>query len=364
MDPATLENLIIKEIRKAKEISRRDLADQLDIAKSTAGRRIDSMIDRGMVRETGIEERREVGRPRRLLDLSGDYGTFAGFDFDARHLYAVLVDFALGPLERKRIRLPRKPARDDVLDLLREVLGEFRASQPHRPLIGVGIGAPGHVHSAERVSVHYPYIADWHQVDFREALGLESSRLHVENNTRAVALGEYWLGPHTGTEHLLCLSVRTGVSAAFVVNGEVVSGHNGLAGEIRAWPVGAHDWLENASSVRAVIDGEPPGSDRWKEFFDACREGDGEALEALAAAARHHGDAISRMVQLLDPEAVFLSGPFTELEELYLDRVRSAVADALDGNYFAVPPLRSATMAEYAGAFGAAALAAAETRVV
>ena len=57
MDPATLERLIVKEIRKSKEISRRDLADRLGIAKSTAGRRIDSMIERGIVRETGIEER-------------------------------------------------------------------------------------------------------------------------------------------------------------------------------------------------------------------------------------------------------------------------------------------------------------------
>ena len=71
MDPATLEALIVKEIRKAKEISRRDLAEKLAIAKSTAGRRIDSMIERGIVREIGIEDRKEAGRPRRFLALEG-----------------------------------------------------------------------------------------------------------------------------------------------------------------------------------------------------------------------------------------------------------------------------------------------------
>ena len=49
MDPTTLENLIVREIRKAKDISRKDLAERLGIAKSTAGRRIDSMIERGIV---------------------------------------------------------------------------------------------------------------------------------------------------------------------------------------------------------------------------------------------------------------------------------------------------------------------------
>jgi N-acetylglucosamine repressor len=364
MDPATLENLIIREIRKAKEISRRDLAESLGIAKSTAGRRIDSMIERGLVRETGVEERREVGRPRRFLDLRGDYGTYAGFDFDARYLYAVLLDFALDPVEQSRIRLPSAPDRDSVLGLLRQTLAEFRARRPRRKILGVGVGVPGTVKRAEGVSVYYPYIADWRNVKLSEALGFDPKRLRIENNTRAVALGEYWLGPHTGTEHLLCLSVRTGISAAFVVNGEVVAGHNEMAGEIRAWPVGGRNWLEKAASVRSVIDGEPPGSDRWTDFTKACHEGARDALSTLAAAARHHGEAIARMITLLDPEAVFLSGPFTELGEIYLDQVRSAVDKALDGDLFAVPTIRSTTKGEHAGAYGAAALAAVDTRVV
>ncbi len=364
MDPATLEALIIKEIRKAKEISRRDLADRLGIAKSTAGRRIDSMIGRGLVRETGIEERREVGRPRRFLDLRGDYGAFAGFDFDARHLYAALIDFAQNTVERKKIRLSSEPHRDEVLDRLRETLSEFESRVPRLRVHGVGVGVPGHVRRAERLSLYYPYIGDWRNVDLAAALDLPHERLHLENNTRAIALGEYWLGPHTGTEHIVCLTVRTGISAAVIANGALVAGRHELAGEIRAWPVGERDWLERVASVRSVIDGEPPGSDRWLNFVTACLEGGEEALATLGAVSRHHGEAIARMVQLLDPEAVFLAGPFTELDSLYLDCVRAAVSDALDGHYFATPPIRTATMGEYAGAFGAAALAAAETRVL
>lgn len=361
MDPATLESLIVKEIRKAREISRRDLAMRLAIAKSTAGRRIDSMIERGLVRENGIEDRKEAGRPRRFLALCGEHGAYAGFDFDARHLFAVLVDFAQATLDRRKIRLSPKPDREEILSRIRATLAEFRAHPGCRRIIGTGLGVPGHVRREERVGIHYPYVEGWRNVDLCAELALPPAALHIENNTRAVALGEYWLGPCTGAEHLLCLSVRTGVSAAIVANGALVTGAHEIAGEIRGWPVGEDLWLEKAASVRAVIDGEPAGGDRWQEFVSRCRDGDGESLATLASAAKHHGDAIARIVQLLDPRVVFLAGPFTELGTLYLERVRSAVAAALDGHFFAPPPIRAATLGEFAGAHGAAAMAAAET---
>lgn len=363
MDPATLESLIVKEIRKAKEISRRDLAESLGIAKSTAGRRIDSMIDRGIVRESGIEDRKEVGRPRRFLELRSDYGSYAGFDFDARHVYAVLVDFAQGIHERTKIRLSAKPDRDEVLEQIRETLASFRQRSDRR-LFAVGIGVPGHVRRETRTGLFYPYLEGWRDVDLSAGLGLDPEMLYIENNTRAVALGEYWLGPHMGADHLLCLSVRTGIAAAVVANGALVAGSHELAGEIRAWTVGSgKDWIENVATVHALTDGEKTGSDRWRDFVASCLEGAEESLEVLAAAARHHGEAVSRMVQLLDPSVVFLSGSFTELEDLYFGPVRDYVVAALDGHYFQPPPIRPTTFGEFSGARGAAALAAAEARL-
>ncbi len=360
MDPATLESLIVKELRKTREISRRDLAERLIIAKSTAGRRIDSMIERGLVRESGVEDRKEVGRPRRFLALRGDYGAFAGFDFDARHLYSVLIDYAGDTIDQQKIRLSPEPTRDEVLNHLRSLIASYRLHHLAPKMLGIGIGVPGHVRRSERLSVYYPFITDWRNVALGDELGIDRGILHVENNTRAIALGEYWLVNNTGMEHFVCLNVRTGISAAIIANGRIISGGHEMAGEIRGWPVGDQDWLEKVASVRAVTDGEPPGSDRWHEFVTACNDGQEDALAMLAKTAGYHGEAIARMVQLLDPQAIFMAGPFITLEQLYLDRVRAALAASLEGHYFAPPPVRPATLGEFAGAHGAAALAAAE----
>jgi glucokinase len=222
------------------------------------------------------------------------------------------------------------------------------------------VGVPGHVRRESRISVYYPFINNWRNVDLSAELELEPSVLHIENNTRAILLGEYWLGPLAASPNLVCINVRTGIAAAVIANGALVSGEYEMAGEIRGWPVSGEDWLEKVASVRAVIDGEPPGSDRWIEFVNACREGEETALGTLSAAASHHGGTAARLVQLLDPRAVFLAGPFTELEGLYLDRVRASVVAALEGHYFNAPPIIATSLGDSAGAHGAAALAAAE----
>jgi predicted NBD/HSP70 family sugar kinase len=329
MDPSTLERLIVKEIRKAQEISRRDLADRLGIAKSTAGRRIDSMIERGIVRETGIEDYKRVGRPRRFLDTQGSYGCYAGFDFDARHLHAVLIDFSQQVVERRMVRLSSQPDRDEVLGHLRQIISEFRKHPAASPLLAVGIGVPGHVRRESRLSVYYPFITGWRNVDLAVELEIDPSVLHIENNTRAILLGEYWLGPLATASNLVCINVRTGIAAAVIANGSLISGEYEMAGEIRGWPVSNDDWLE-------------------------------KALGTLSSVASHHGAAAARLVQVIDPQAVFLAGPFTELEGLYLDRVRAAAVAALEGHYFNPPHILAASLGDSAGALGAAALAAAE----
>lgn len=369
MDPGTLESLLVREVRKTHGISRRDLADRLGVARSTAGRRVDNLIDGGLLREIGLEERTEAGRPKRLLELRGEHGAFAGFDFDARHLVATLVDFAQEPVEEIRVALPRKPTRDGVLSLLRDTLSDFRGHPAGLPLFGCGIGVPGRVRQEERLAIGYPYIEDWENVDLGAELALSPDELHIENNTRTIALGEYWLAEGDPVENLACLSVRTGISAAVISGGHLLRGHHEMAGEIRGWLVpgeargSAPVWLEDRATVRNIAPGETGARKAWAEFVSQCREGRKGALRRLDGIVAHHADAVARIVQLADPERVVLSGAFNEIGEIYLERLREASARLLDGHYFSPPPIDFVFRGNFTGAHGAAALAAENFRV-
>lgn len=366
MDPATLEGLIVRELRKASEISRRDLAVRLEVARSTAGRRVDSLIERGLIREKGIEEKSGVGRPKRFLELCGSHGSFLGFDFDARFLFVALVDFAQNTILEKRIQLPSHPTKDAVLALLRDAMEETSSRSPN-PVLGYGIGVPGRVRQQDRIALGYPYIRGWENVDLAASLEIPVERLAIENNTRTIALGEYWLGNPAAIENLVCLSVRTGISTAVISDGRILRGHHETAGEIRGWTVPgvggeSRAWLEDEATVRRIgKDGETT-SNEWREFVQGCQSGRDSALKELEVIVSHHADAIARLIQLSDPELVIVAGAFNELGEVYLDPLCREVEIYLKDHYFPAPEIRFAFKAEFSGAHGAAALAAQDYR--
>lgn len=361
MDSTTLESLLLREIRKSNEISRRDLADRLDVARSTAGRRVDSLIERGLLRETGLEVRSGAGRPKRFLDLAGEYGCFLGIDFDARFLYIALVDFAQNELSKKRISLGKNPTRQKVLKILRGVLTEHH-EQASTPILGHGIGVPGRVQQDSRIALGYSYIRDWKNVDLCAEFDLPPETLCIENNTRTIALGEYWIGNPKAVENLVCLSIRTGISSAIISDGKLLRGHHEAAGEIRGWNVQHADsderaWLEDEATVRSIVrDEEIDGT--WEAFVQRCKKVDSASLGRLDQFISYHADTVTRLIQLADPELVVIAGAFHELGDLYLERLRSRCRKFLTNHYFPPPEIRYVERAEFAGAHGAAALAA------
>lgn len=362
MDPSTLESLLLREIRKSSEISRRDLADRLEVARSTAGRRVDSLIERGLLREKGLEERSGAGRPKRFLDLVGEHGCFLGIDFDARYLYVALVDFAQNAISEKRISLGKCPTRKTVLFALQDTILEHHAKAP-APVLGYGIGVPGRVEQESRTALGYPYIRDWENVDLCSALELTPDRLCIENNTRTIALGEYWLGNPDTVENLVCLSIRTGISAAIISDGKLLRGRHETAGEIRGWNVLRADsddraWLEDTATVRSIRMANETTAEEWESFVTACQEGEARELGVLQKIVFLHADTVTRLVQLSDPELVVIAGAFNEIGETYFNLLRQKCSDFLTDHYFPAPEIKPVNREAFAGAYGAAALAA------
>lgn len=379
MDAATLENLIIHEIRKSSEISRRDLSDRLDIARSTAGRRVDSLIERGMIREKGVESRDTVGRPRRFLELVGDFGAFVGMDFDAQYIHGAVINFAQKIVAKQTVSLPANPDAGTVLRNLRS-LGQ-KLEDRVRPLnvLGVGIAVPGRINRAKRLGVNFADIQNWQNVPLSNGMHLSRERLAIETNARAGALGEYWFGNRRNFENLVSLNIRAGISAAVVSNGKLIIGRNEMAGEIRGWPAwppkqlpgsGGYQehWIENLATVRAITsDVEGSSSDEkqaWRTFAKACSEGNSESLGVLKQLARYHGSAIGQIVQLVDPGAVVVNGWFAQLGEIYLNSLKRSVEDSLEGNYFDLPEVSLSKLDDFSGALGAASLAAENTGAI
>jgi N-acetylglucosamine repressor len=381
---ADLESAMVRVVRAQGPLSRIELARELQLVASTAGIYADRLIQDGYLVESKSVPR-GLGRPPVLIELNPRGGRFIGVDFDARHVMAMAVDFAQGPLEQVRRTIPSLSTAERVLqtieESIREVIGSRRSD-----VLGIGLGVPGPVDAERGIALDYKFIRDWHNVEVKSRIAATFQiPVFVENNLRSMALGELWCGEGRGLSDLVCLGIRSGIGSGIIVGGSLLRGSNNLAGEIGRWacpedimPVRSVDTdraaqerprtIEDVASVTAMLDeagerlargerstlGRPGDLPNVAELLDAAGAGDSLGRSIVERAAFTHGWIVHQLALLLDPERVVIAGPLAE-GAVYLDALRRATT-RLAGSTLSSRVVRS-TLGDFAGARGAAALA-------
>ncbi len=199
-------------------------------------------------------------------------------DIGGTKMAAALVD-AEGNLSHHSARAT--PASEDgerVFHALGEVVGEVLDAAPRRPVVcGVGCGGPMRG-GGETVSPLN--IGAWRDFPLRArlaaAIGLPVA---VDNDAKALALGEGWLGAARGVDDYLAMVVSTGVGGGIVLGGRLLDGHDGNAGHIghmvvepdgRPCACGGRGCLEAEASGLSIaaVTGHPaaeaPPAVRWR----------------------------------------------------------------------------------------------------
>jgi glucokinase len=213
-----------------------------------------------------------------------------GIDAGGTKLAVGLVDAAKGQiLERREILTERyrggQAVLGDCLDLLREVSGG-------RKIAAIGAGVPELVSLEGKIQTAENW--DWRDDQFRLAFA-EIAPLHVESDVRAAALAEARFGAGRGLSSFLYLTIGTGVSHTFVVDGLPWRGARGNA-IVTGAPL-----VELAASGAALA--EQARKSSGKEVLASPVN---EPL--VEAAAQELGRALAALVNALDPAAVIVGG--------------------------------------------------------
>jgi len=249
----------------------------------------------------------------------------------------------------------------------------------HR-LAGIGVGAPNG--NYYRGTIEDAPNLNWGMVDLRGALsgywgGLP---IAVTNDANAAALGELLFGSGRGLRDFIVITLGTGLGTGVVVNGELVYGHSGFAGELGhciveygGRPCGcglrgcletyasatglactARELLAASSAPSALRESAEPSA---LAVFAAAQAGDPIAREAFRRTGTTLGRKLADAVALTSPEAIFLFGGLAKAGELILEPTRKA----LDENLFhvfrgTVQVLPSGVPEDHAALLGTAAL--------
>ena len=251
-------------------------------------------------------------------------------------------------------------------------------------VVAIGLGAAGLVRWPEGCLVWGPNVAG-REIPFRDLLvsrfGLPTV---VDNDANLAALAESRFGAARGYDHVLLVTLGTGIGGGIVIDGKIYRGQS-FAGEVGHMTVDVGGplctcgqqgcWEAFASGrrldqmARDEAAAEPAGltarlaGQRAATGFhltEAALQGDTHAGRALQEMGSWLGIGLANLVVILDPEIIVVGGGAARAGDLLLDPARRSLLEALEGAGFRSPiPLAAAVLVEDAGMVGAG-LAAAE----
>lgn len=239
-----------------------------------------------------------------------------------------------------------------------------------RPLSRLGVSTAGLVdREGERVrfAAHLP----WRDAPVRARLAERvGAPVVLANDANCAAHAELVAGALRGASSALLVTVGTGIGGAVVLDGRVVVGANGMAGEfghVQVVPDGLPCecglrgcWEQYCSGralervMRVALGSHLDGP----EVAALARDGNPVARQAFASVGTWLGVGIAGLVSAFDPEAVVVGGGVSAVGDLLLEPARRGLLDALQATtYRDVPRLVATRFGPEAGAVGAALLA-------
>ncbi|TMQ71715.1 MAG: ROK family protein [Candidatus Eisenbacteria bacterium] len=255
-----------------------------------------------------------------------------------------------------------------------EAIAEAVAALTHGArdgLIGVGLGSPGVIDPVTgSLAGPTPHLHFWEAFPLRERL---SQRLGlpvvVDNDANLAALAEHRLGAARGARVSITVTVGTGIGAGIVVEGRVLHGARGGAGEIGHLPLG-RGGAPCRCGVPDCVEPDASGSGLARHarelglspaeaatVFAAAEAGDPRAQAVVAAMADRLGAALGVAVSLIDPDVVVLGGGVAQAGERLLEPVRAAVSRYTLATHREGLRVVAAALGERAGVIGAGLLA-------
>lgn len=236
----------------------------------------------------------------------GYFMHYVGFDIGASSIKAVLVK------DRRIIKSAVHDLPGDLENLLLALIRmhtELIAGLGHEEIGGVGFGLAGVMDPERKTMLNSPNIKYLNDQPVRDLLEgrFRGHRLKIEHDAHCFLLAEKELGLAKNFKNVFYLTLGSGIGGAYMIDGRIISGAHGAAGEAGHMIVdmaGQLDWEEFGASkfIKRTL-GTGPAETEQKR-----RSGDKSADAALAQLGKNLGVGIANIINIFDPEAIILSG--------------------------------------------------------
>jgi predicted NBD/HSP70 family sugar kinase len=357
-------DIVLELIRTGQPISRADLARRSGLGRSTVSQIVEQLISENWVREGAIGVLPRGRRPT-LIGLNEEMAAIA-VDIHPRQASVALVDLNGRLLSRSPVPITSDPAAS--VRLIIDCMQRMQRTASRRSVEGVGISLPGRVNPATQRLVFAPNL-NWPDFDIKKTVetGMGLPVL-MENDATACLLAELTFVRMDGVRDAVLVAVAEGVGTCVLTNGQLVAGHNGMAGEFGHVSIdpngprcgcGKNGCWEMYSSSRAAMryyrELRPKASTiAFPELLNLAEEGDSAAAQALATQARWIGRGLRIIIAGISPSTILIAGDLTSAWHRFGPVIEKEAADlTLAGS---APDIRPTHEGEIARLRGAAAL--------
>jgi predicted NBD/HSP70 family sugar kinase len=315
---------LLYEIHYRRAVSRVELAASLGLSKTTVSALVEELSTLGLIESFGAESRAGAGRPGELLTPS-DRRTVLVVNPEIDVTTIGLVAMGGRILFKERFVHPR--TQPSTLRQLTQQIENFLVSlgEPSRDMVeAMLLVVPGAVDSDTETVVAAPSIL-WNDVHANVVLErVAGCPVTTMNNGRAATIGEWAFGAARNHHDAVCIFSGTGgIGGGMIVNGLVVSGASGLAGEIGKMRIHDSDLgmpgnlsfehLMKRDAIVAELGFTELSDEQFRqELFSALKT---RPLVSVQAQSRVLGNALATLRDLLDPEVIVLGGYLGSLLE-------------------------------------------------
>lgn len=343
--------LIIQYLLKNGVATRAEISKAIELTGASITKIIASLIESGLVNETSFEDDVKRGNRAVGISLNPERYKVIGAKVSRRSFSVGVFDISGKQYDRVSQAVHASDTLEQVASSIRGEIDRYLVDFPE--VIAIGVAVPGPYNRRTGEVLLMTEMDNWQNIPLKqEFVGRYNIPVYVEHDANACALADWWfdnLSSVRGT--MVNFLVGEGVGAGVIGGGALLSGSNGIAGEIGHISInfngeqcacGNYGCLERYCSSLAFVKRAYIQLNRHKgsslhlmqpltagKIFEAANAGDSLALQLVEDVAAYIAYGVVTLVNAYDPSVIVISNEMAEGGELMLEHIKKIAKERL-----------------------------------
>ena len=357
---------VFRLMRQHGSISRAELTKHSGLTAATVSTITSELINLAVIRESGSGAS-SGGRKPTMYELTSDCYVALGIEISPSGVAVASIGLN-GEIKRSdRYLFDGGESHQELENLIFKLIDRFvQDEQLH--ILGLGLGMHGLVDSKNGISIFAPAF-NWQDFPWKEKLARRYSKpVWVDNDVRAMAVGEKFFGQAIGMNHFIFLNVGRGIGSAIVVNGQLLRGEHYGSGEIGHVWVGENNrkcfcgksgclsTYASGLAIEQVAHAHFQSPRTGDQLYELAKAGNTFAIELFTEVGKHIGNALAMAVNLVDPSTIFISGGVAQAQPWFNQGLKLELENKAMAHLFSKIKWGPATFGVNSGVVGAGAM--------